>query len=275
MSVVGHVPNGSHPNPAETDAVLVAHGIVKEFGHVKALRGADIEVRAGELVGLVGDNGAGKSTLVNVLSGAINPDAGTIRLGGKELRLTSPAHARRLGIEAVYQSLALVPDLDSAENLFLGRDLRRPGLLGRLGVVDRGRMRTEAADHFARLGVPMPSVTVPISSLSGGQRQMVAVARAAAFTGRVVFLDEPTAALAAEPARHVMELIRRIRDAGVAIVLISHDLTRVFEVADRIIIMRLGRVVGDVKPADSHVDEVVALMTGAKTSPAYQPAPPA
>jgi simple sugar transport system ATP-binding protein len=267
MSVVGATVGPGEPNSPAASVVLSARGIEKSFGHVNALRGVDLDVRAGEIVGLVGDNGAGKSTLVAILSGAMHPDAGTMVLGGEEVRPASPAHARRLGIEAVYQSLALVPDLDSAENLFLGRYLRRPGVLGRLGAVDRGRMRTVAADHFARLGVPMPSVTVPISALSGGQRQMVAVARAAAFTGRIVFLDEPTAALAAEPSRHVMELVKRIRDDGVAIVLISHDLTRVFEAADRIVVMRRGRVVADLPPKETHMDEIVALMTGAKVAP--------
>jgi simple sugar transport system ATP-binding protein len=233
---------------------------------VEALRGADLSVAHGELLALVGDNGAGKSTLVNVLCGALHPDAGEITMNGETVVVSSPAEARRFGIEAVYQSLALVPGLDAAENLFLGRAPRRRGPLGRLGFVDRGRMRREAAAQFERLGVQMPSVTVPISMLSGGQRQMVAVARAAAFTGRVVFLDEPTAALAAEPARRVMELIRRTRESGVAVVLISHDLTRVFEVADRIVVLRLGRVVGDVKPGASSMEEVVALMTGAKTT---------
>ncbi len=246
--------------------VLEARGIVKRFGHVEALRGANLAVNRGELVALVGDNGAGKSTLVNVLSGALRPDEGEILLDAQPRHLDSPAAARRIGIEAVYQSLALAQNLDAAENLFLGRELRRGGFFGQLGFVDRRRMRKEAADQFGRLGVQMPSVAIPISLLSGGQRQMVAVARAAAFTGRVVFLDEPTAALAAEPARRVLELVHRIRDQGVAVVLISHDLTRVFEVADRIVVLRLGRAVGNVEPARSSMEEVVALMTGAKAA---------
>jgi simple sugar transport system ATP-binding protein len=246
--------------------VLEARAIVKYFGHVEALRGFDLSVAKGELVAVVGDNGAGKSTLVNILCGAMRPDAGEIWMDGNRATLNSPSDAQRAGIEAVYQTLALVPGLDAAENLYLGRALRRHNLLGRLGFVDRAEMRRQAAAQFARLAVEMPSVTVPISSLSGGQRQMVAVARAAAFTGRVVFLDEPTAALAVEPARRVLELAQRTRDSGVAIVLISHDLTRVFEVADRIVVMRLGRAMGSVKPAESSIEEIIALMTGARAA---------
>jgi simple sugar transport system ATP-binding protein len=244
-------------------AVIEARGIAKTFGHVRALRGVNLIVEAGEVVALVGDNGAGKSTLVNVLSGAVQADSGEIWLGGTRIHLSDPASARRLGIETVYQALALAPDLSAAENLFLGRLLRRPGLLGKLGFVDGPSMQREAAKRFIDLGVPLPSVTVPVRALSGGQRQTVAVARAATFTGKVVFLDEPTAALAVEPARKVLALVDRIRSNGVAVVLVSHDLARIFDVADRIVVMRLGQCIRSVRPASSSMEEVVALMTGA------------
>ena len=253
-------PAESRPQAAPA---IEAQQIFKTFGHVRALRGVDLAVQPGEIVAIVGDNGAGKSTLVNVLSGAQRPDAGEIHLDGQTVELTDPATARRHGIETVYQVLALSPELSAAENLYLGRELRRRGLLGKMGFIDMPRMEREAAIRFSDLGVPLPSVTVRVASLSGGQRQTVAVARAATFTGRVVFLDEPTAALAVEPARKVMDLIKRISSRGVAVVLITHDLPRVFEVADRIVVMRLGRCVGAVDPKESTMDQVVALMTTA------------
>lgn len=246
--------------------LLEARGVVKHFGHVHALRGVDFAVHAGEIVGLVGDNGAGKSTLVKVMSGALRPDGGETLIDGDAVRLDGPAHARRYGVESVHQELALAPDLDAAENLYLGRELRAVGWIGRLGFMHRRAMTREATRYFAELGVPLPSVSIPVRDLSGGQRQIVAVARAAAFSGRVVFLDEPTAALAVEPARRVMDLIQGIRSSGVGVVLITHDLPRVFELADRIQVLRLGRIAGSVIPSTGTMDEVVGLMTGAAGS---------
>lgn len=250
--------------PTADRPVLEARGIVKRFGHVTALRGAHLSVRAGELVALVGDNGAGKSTFVNVLSGVMRPDAGDIAVDGKPVTFQSPIDARVHGIETVYQSLALTPLLDAAENLYLGRQLRLPGLLGRLGFVNRTKMRQAAADYFRQLGLTMPSVTVPISLLSGGQRQMVAVARAAAFSGRVVFLDEPTAALAAGPTRHVLRLIDQIRAGGVGVVLISHDLRQVTEIADRTFVLRHGATAAVLERGAGSAEDLIAIMTGAR-----------
>jgi simple sugar transport system ATP-binding protein len=250
--------------PTTGRLALEARGIVKRFGHVTALRGADLWVGSGELVALVGDNGAGKSTFVNVLSGVMVPDEGRIAVEGRPVAFHSPIDAREHGIETVYQSLALAPLLDAAENLYLGRQLRLPGLLGRLGFVNRTKMRLAAAAYFRQLGLTMPSVAVPISLLSGGQRQMVAVARAAAFSGRVVFLDEPTAALAAGPTRHVLQLIDQIRASGVGVVLISHDLRQVTEVADRIFVLRRGRTAAVLDRGAASVEDLIAIMTGAR-----------
>jgi simple sugar transport system ATP-binding protein len=259
--------NAAAPAPVSggsgSKPTIEARGIEKTFGHVRALRGVDLAVYAGEIVALVGDNGAGKSTLVNVFSGAVQPDVGEIRLDDVPVRLPDPSSARQHGIETVYQVLALSPEMSAAENLYLGRELRRPGLIGRMGFVDAPRMEREAARRFEDLGVPLPSVSVPVSGLSGGQRQTVAVARAATFTGRVVFLDEPTAALAVDPARKVMDLVRRIAAQGVSVVLITHDLPRAFEVADRVVVLRLGRVVGSVAPEAAAMETVVSMMTGA------------
>lgn len=250
--------------PGENRPLLEARGIVKRFGHVTALRGASLSVRPGELVALVGDNGAGKSTFVNVLSGAMRPDDGAIFIDERPVTFHSPIGAREYGIETVYQTLALVPLLDAAENLYLGRQPRLPGLPGRLGFVNRSKMRDSAAAYFRQLGLTMPSVTVPISLLSGGQRQMVAVARAAAFSGRVVFLDEPTAALAAGPTRHVLTLIDQIRSKGVGVVLISHDLREVLDVADRTFVLRRGSTAAILERGEASVEELIAIMTGAQ-----------
>jgi fructose transport system ATP-binding protein len=244
--------------------VLEARRIVKRYGHVTALDGASFDVRAGEILAVIGDNGAGKSTLIKVLSGAIEPDAGEVRLEDRPVRFRSPLDARRAGIETVYQDLALAPALDVASNLFLGRELRRGGPAGAvLRLLDKRGMRREAARQMADLGIEVPSITGPVENLSGGQRQGVAVARAAAWARRVVILDEPTAALGVRETSHVLELIRRIRDRGLAVVLISHDMPHVFELADRIQVMRLGRRAGTITPGSHTMADAVALMTGA------------
>jgi simple sugar transport system ATP-binding protein len=243
--------------------LLEAVGLMKAYGHVRALAGADFEVYGGEVVALVGDNGAGKSTLVRCLSGTEPPDGGQIRFGGRAVTLAGPTAARRLGIETVFQDLALAADLDPAMNLFLGRELLRPGLLGRLGALDRGRMRAEAADAFRALGVEPPDLRAPVAGLSGGQRQSVAVARALAWATKVVFMDEPTAALGVVQRGRVLEVIRRVRDGGVAVVLISHNMPEVLSVADRVEVLRLGRRVARFRAADTSLEELVAAMTGA------------
>jgi fructose transport system ATP-binding protein len=244
--------------------VLEARGIVKRYGHVTALDGADFDVDAGEILAVIGDNGAGKSTLIKVLSGAIEPDAGEVRLASRPVRLRSPLDARRAGIEAVYQDLALAPALDVASNLFLGRELRRRGLAGTLlRLLDKRGMQREAAQRLADLGIEVPSITGPVENLSGGQRQGVAVARASAWATRVVILDEPTAALGVRETARVLALIRRIRERGLSVVLVSHDMPHVFELADRIQVMRLGRRAATITPRTHTMADAVALMTGA------------
>ncbi|MFI1913750.1 ATP-binding cassette domain-containing protein [Nocardia sp. NPDC020380] len=243
--------------------VLEAEGLVKHYGGVEALRGANFRVFAGEVVALIGDNGAGKSTLVKCLSGAEQPDGGRILLDGNPVRMSTPTAARRLGVETVYQDLAVAPDLDPSANLFLGRELFRYGVLGRIGMLDRKSMRTQAAEHFQRLGVVLPRADVPIGSLSGGQRQTVAVARAVMWASKVVFMDEPTAALGVVQRERVLEVIGRVRDQGIAVVLISHNMPEVLAVADRIEVLRLGRRVARFTAADATLEQLVGAMTGA------------
>jgi fructose transport system ATP-binding protein len=244
--------------------VLEARGLVKHYGHVAALRGVDFELLPGEITAIIGDNGAGKSTLIRALSGATQPDEGEILLDGAPTTFRTPLDARRAGIETVYQDLAVAPALDIAANIFLGRELRRPGPAGRfLRMLDKARMRREATRHFAELKIGVPSIGQAVENLSGGQRQGVAVARAAAWGRRVVIMDEPTAALGVKETRQVLDLILRVREGGLPVILISHDMPNVFELADRIQIMRLGRRVAVVTPKSHSMPEAVAIMTGA------------
>jgi simple sugar transport system ATP-binding protein len=246
-----------------SEALLEARGIEKRFGHVTALRGADFSVHAGEVVALVGDNGAGKSTLVKILSGALEADAGEVRFAGQLIHLPTTLAARQLGIETVYQDLALALDLDSASNLFLGREVVRQGALGWLGVLDRTAMRRRTGEAFASLGVGVRDAAAPVATFSGGQRQGVAVARAVTWASRVVFMDEPTAALGVVQTRRVLDLIRRVRDSGVAVVLISHNMPQVVEVADRAEVLRLGRRVAQFTTDQMTDENLVGAMTGA------------
>ena len=248
-----------------TAPVLEARDLVKHYGHVQALRGTSFSARAGEVVALIGDNGAGKSTLVKCLSGVEQPDEGQILIDDSPVRLDSPTDALKLGIETVYQDLAIAPDLDPAANLFLGRELRRRGLPGLLGMLDRPAMRRRAVEQFGRLGVSLPSVDVPIGGLSGGQRQCVAVARAVAWASKVIFMDEPTAALGVLQRERVLEVIRRVRDEGVAVVMVSHNMPEVLAVADRIEVLRLGKRVAVFTAAQTSLEELVGAMTGALT----------
>jgi simple sugar transport system ATP-binding protein len=245
-----------------SEPLMEARAIVKHYGHVEALRGADLSVYPGEIVALIGDNGAGKSTLVKVLSGTVQPDGGEVLLEGQVIRIGSPFEAQRLGIETVYQDLALAPDLDGAANLYLGRELLRGGLLGRLGFLDDGKMRAGARAAFSELGVDLRNASNPVAVLSGGQRQSVAVARSVAWATKVIFLDEPTAALGVVQTRRVLDVIRRIRDRGIAAVLISHNMPQVLEIADRIEVLRLGRRVATFSGPGTTVNELVAAMTG-------------
>lgn len=250
--------------PATSQIVLEARNITKRYGHVTALDNANLELRAGEVLGIVGDNGAGKSTLIKVLCGAVVPDAGQVLLDGVPVHFHSPLDARKLGIETVYQDLAVAPALDIASNLFLGRELRCKGPVGSwFRLLDKRRMKREAKREMDELKFHLPSIGSAVENLSGGQRQGVAVARAAIFARRLAIMDEPTAALGVRESGQVLNLIRTIRDRGLPVILISHDMPHVFEVADRIQIMRLGRRVALTTPKRHSMSEVVAIMTGA------------
>ncbi|WP_226346566.1 ATP-binding cassette domain-containing protein [Agilicoccus flavus] len=244
---------------------LQARGLVKRYGRVTAIDGADFEILPGEIMAVIGDNGAGKSTLIKALSGAVVPDAGEILLDGSPVAFTSPLDARRAGIETVYQTLAVASAMDIASNLFLGREMRRPGVLGSVfRMLDHKAMRAAAQEQLDSLGVAtVQNIGQIVETLSGGQRQAVAVSRAAMFGRKVVIMDEPTAALGVKESGQVLDLIRRIRDRGLPVILISHNMPHVFEVADRIHVHRMGRRAALVRPADHTMSEVVALMTGA------------
>jgi fructose transport system ATP-binding protein len=244
--------------------VMRAKGLVKRYGQVTALDGADFELRAGEILAVIGDNGAGKSSLIKCLSGATIADEGVIELDGRPIHFRSPIDARRVGIETVYQDLAVAPAMTIAENLFLGRELRRAGFLGNvLRMLDKKKMLELAMQRMADLKVGIRSMTQPVETLSGGQRQCVAVARAAAFAEHVVILDEPTAALGVKEGNMVLELIRRVRDKGLPVILISHNMPHVFEVADRIHVARLGKRAAVLNPKKISMSDTVAVMTGA------------
>ncbi|HEV3356639.1 MAG TPA: ATP-binding cassette domain-containing protein [Pseudonocardiaceae bacterium] len=246
-----------------SEIALEARNLVKRYGSVEALRGASFTARQGEVVALIGDNGAGKSTMVKCLSGAEIPDSGEILLDGKPVHIDSPTAARELGIETVYQDLAVAPDLDPAANLFLGRELKRKGILGALGMLDKKAMRQRSIEEFARLGVQLQDTDVSIGSLSGGQRQSVAVARSVVWASKVVFMDEPTAALGVVQRERVLDVIKKVRDTGVAVVLISHNMPEVLSVADRVEVMRLGRRVARFVAKDASLEDLVGAMTGA------------
>ncbi len=248
----------------QATVVMQATGLVKRFGQVTALDGADFELRAGEILAVIGDNGAGKSSLIKCLSGASVPDAGEIRLDGQPVHFRSPIDARRAGIETVYQDLAVAPAMTIAENLFLGRELRRPGVAGNVfRMLDKKRMLDESVARLKELEVAIRSMSQAVETLSGGQRQCVAVARAAAFAQHVVIMDEPTAALGVKEGNMVLDLIRRVRDKGLPVVLISHNMPHVFEIADRIHVARLGKRCAVLDPKKISMSDTVAVMTGA------------
>jgi len=255
-------PSASQP----VTPVLSAAGLVKRYGRVTAMDRADFDLYPGEILAVIGDNGAGKSSLIKALSGALIPDEGEIRLDGQAVNFTSPMDAQKAGIETVHQSLALSPSLSIADNMFLGREMRRPGVLGSVfRMLDRRSMQRIAREKLTELGLmTVQSINQPVETLSGGQRQGVAVARAAAFGSRVVIMDEPTAALGVKESRRVLELILEVRSRGLPIVLISHNMPHVFEIADRIHIHRLGRRLCVINPKDYTMSDAVAFMTGAK-----------
>ena len=252
--------------PPSSDAALAirARGLVKRYGQVTALDGADFELYPGEILAVIGDNGAGKSTLIKALSGALIPDEGEILVDGTPVQFRGPLDARRHGIETVYQDLALATALDISENIFLGREVRRPGIPGTLlRMLDKRSMRREANAHMQDLKIGINSMGQAVETLSGGQRQGVAVARSAAFARHVVIMDEPTAALGVKESHMVLDLIRQVRDRGLPVILISHNMPQVFEVADRVHIQRLGKRVAVIEPRNFKMSDAVAIMTGA------------
>ena len=251
------------------EPILQARGLVKRFGRVVALDHTDFDLYAGEILAVIGDNGAGKSTLIKALCGALTPDAGEIRLAGEVVHFKSPIEAREAGIETVYQNLALSPALSISDNMFLGREIRAKGGIGGLfRLLDRAAMQKFARQKLNELGLmTIQNINQPVETLSGGQRQGVAVARAAAFARRVIIMDEPTAALGVKESRRVLELILDVKKRGLPIILISHNMPHVFEVADRIHIHRLGRRLTVVDPKKVTMSDAVAMMTGAMAPP--------
>jgi len=251
------------------EPILTARGLVKRYGRVTALNHCDFELYPGEILAVIGDNGAGKSSLIKAISGAVIPDEGEITLDGKPVLFKTPIEAREAGIECVYQQLALSPALSIADNMFLGREIRKPGIMGQwFRMLDRPAMEKRARDKLTELGLmTIQNISQAVETLSGGQRQGVAVARAAAFGSKVVIMDEPTAALGVKESRRVLELILDVKKRGLPIVLISHNMPHVFEVADRIHIHRLGRRLCVVDPKQISMSDAVALMTGAKKPP--------
>ena len=251
------------------EPILKGRGLVKRYGKVTALDHCDFDLYPGEILAVIGDNGAGKSSLIKAVSGAIVPDEGDVFLEGKKVRFTSPTDARKEGIETVYQTLAMSPALSIADNMFMGRELRKPGFRGKfLRQLDRSRMEKIARDKLSELGLmTIQNINQAVETLSGGQRQGVAVARAAAFGSKVIILDEPTAALGVKESRRVLELILDVRSRGIPIILISHNMPHVFEVADRIHVHRLGKRLCVIDPKDYTMSDAVAFMTGAKDAP--------
>ena len=252
-----------------TTPILQARGLVKRYGRVTALDHADFDLYPGEILAVIGDNGAGKSSLIKALCGAIAPDHGEVLMDGKPIHFRSPMDARQAGIETVYQTLALSPALSIVDNMFLGREIRAKGIAGSLfRKLDKAAMQKIAREKLSELGLlTIQNITQPVETLSGGQRQGVAVARAAAFGSKVVIMDEPTAALGVKESRRVLELILDVKRRGLPIVLISHNMPHVFEVADRIHIHRLGKRLTVIDPKKYTMSEAVALMTGALEAP--------
>lgn len=243
--------------------LLEVRGLTKSYGPVRALEGADLEVLPREVHALIGDNGAGKSTLIKVLSGVLISDSGTIRFDGVDCQFTSPRDAQRAGIETVYQDLALAATLDASDNVFVGREKMMRGWRGRLGFIDRPAMRTDTQSQLEKLGIQLKSLRAPVASLSGGQRQAVAIARAAAWGSKLLILDEPAAALGVQQTEHVLRLVERVRDEqGLSVILITHNLPEVFRVADRVSVMRMGRRVHVGPVAQETTESLIAAITG-------------
>ena len=269
VSVVGAKAKPSPARKETREPILTTRGLVKRYGRVTALDGADFDLYPGEILAVIGDNGAGKSSLIKAICGAILPDEGEIKLEGKAVNFKSPMEAREVGIETVYQNLALSPALSITDNMFLGREIRKSGFMGQFfRMLDRPAMEKRARDKMTELGLmTIQNITQTVETLSGGQRQGVAVARAAAFGSKVIIMDEPTAALGVKESRRVLELILDVKRRGLPIVLISHNMPHVFEVADRIHIHRLGKRLCVIDPKQYTMSDAVAFMTGAKEPP--------
>jgi fructose transport system ATP-binding protein len=272
--VAGYAPAAALAPDTMVVPALQARGLNKRYGRVVALDNADFDLMPNEILAVIGDNGAGKSTLIKALTGAVSPDHGEIWLNGEPVAFKSPIEARNLGIETVYQNLALSPALSIADNMFLGREKRREDFFGRMfRTLDKTYMQKMARQKLTELGLlTIQNINQPVETLSGGQRQGVAVARAAAFGSRVVIMDEPTAALGVKESRKVLETILRLKERGLPIVLISHNMPHVFEVADRIHIHRLGKRIAVINPKRHTMSDAVAIMTGAMAPPADEAA---
>lgn len=269
-------PGNAQPRPGTSSAppdtpVIEVRGITKRFGSLLALRGVDLALYPGEVLGLVGDNGAGKSTLINIISGALQPSGGEVLVGGRRVQFHSPVDARRQGIETVYQDLALAPDLRVWENVFLGRERVVRGPLGRLGWLDRKAMVKATAEDLEQTRIRIGSVEAEAGRLSGGQRQAVAVGRAVAWGSKVLLLDEPTAALGVEQQQQVGELVRNVAGRGMPVLLISHNLPQVHDLCDRVAVMFQGRIIADLRPAEVDMDEIVRWITGAALTTGRRP----
>ena len=252
------------PGEPARDVAIEATGIVKRFGHLEALRGATVRLRQGEILALVGDNGAGKSTLAKILCGALAPDEGALSYWGEPVEVQSIAHAYELGLGVVYQDLSLALDLSVADNLYLGREPTTDGWRKWLGILHRDRMRQDAREALARLGINVKSLNVPARNLSGGQRQALAVARAMMWARRAVLMDEPTAALGPKQTGIVFDTVQRAAADGLAVLVISHDIPRMLSVAHRIAVMRHGVIVAERRASDLHLNEVIGMMLGAE-----------
>jgi fructose transport system ATP-binding protein len=262
------MPDKASMEPSGIQPVLKARGLIKTFGRVVGLDGADFDLNPHEILGVIGDNGAGKSTLIKCLTGAIQPDEGVVQIDGRAVAFRRPQEARDAGIETVYQTLAVAPALDIGQNIYLGRERRVPGILGKVfRKLDKAGMVKDAQLKMAQLGIgTLQNMRQTVETLSGGQRQAVAVARAAAFASKVIVLDEPTAALGVQESRQVLDLILRLRDNGLPVILVSHNMSHVFGLADRIHVQRLGRRVAVVSPRTHSMADAVAIMTGAATA---------
>ena len=249
--------------PRTGTPILEARGLSRSFGHVRALNNAAFDIYPGEVVALIGDNGAGKSTIVKAMTGNLELDSGELFFEGRPVTITSPDQATQMGMEVVYQDLALAPHLNPVQNMFLGREVPRKGFLGALGFMDEKAMRAKAIAGFEELGGTVRSYAAPVGSMSGGQRQQIAIVRAISWASKLVFLDEPTAALGVVQTKNVLDTIKRVRDKGIAVVLISHSMPEVLEVADRIQVMRLGTRVATLPSEGTTVEQLVGAMTGA------------